>query len=100
LTTRVTPVECVAAPAVPLIVKGEVPAGVVEVVASVSVEESAGFGANVAVVPAGTPVTESVTGSLKPPVRLTVTEKSTLPPWTTLCDEGAAAIEKSGCAAA
>ena len=45
-----------------------------ELVATVSVEESAGLGANVAVVPAGTPMTESVTGSLKPPVRLTATE--------------------------
>jgi len=47
---------------------------VVELVARVSVEESAGFGANVAVAPAGTPVTERVTGSLKPPVRVTLTE--------------------------
>ena len=80
MTTRVTVAECVTPPAVPLIVRGYVPAGVVELVASVSVEESAGFGANVAVVPAGTPVTESVTGSLKPPVRVTVTEKSAVPP--------------------
>ena len=48
--------------------------GVAELVVSVSVEESAGFGANAAFVPAGTPATESVTGSVKPPVRLTVTE--------------------------
>ena len=46
----------------------------VGLVATVSVEESAGLGANVAVAPAGTPATERLTGSLKPPVRLTVTE--------------------------
>jgi hypothetical protein len=74
LTTSVTLAESVVAPAVPVIVRGYVPTGVVELVARVSAEESAGFGANPAVVPAGTPVTESVTGSLKPPVRLTVTE--------------------------
>jgi len=73
-TTSVTLAERVVAPAVPVIVRGYVPAGVVELVARVSVEESAGFGANVAVVPAGTPLTERVTGSLKPAVRLTVTE--------------------------
>ena len=73
-TTSVALAECVVVPAVPVIVRGYVPAGVVELVARVRVEESAGFGANAAVVPAGTPLTERVTVSLKPPVRLTVTE--------------------------
>ena len=50
------------------------PAAVAELVVRVSVEESAGLGVKVAVAPAGTPATESVTGSVKPPVRVTVTE--------------------------
>jgi len=77
-----------------------VPAAVAALVVTVRVDESAGFGAKAAVAPAGNPPTESVTGSVKLPVLVTVTEYPALPPWTTLCDVGAAAREKSGGAAA
>jgi hypothetical protein len=73
VTTSVALVECDVPPEVPMIVSEYIPAGVEELVATVSVDESAGFGANVAVVPLGRPDAESVTGSAKPAVRFTVT---------------------------
>lgn len=72
-TTSVALVECVVAPPVPVMVRGYVPAGVVDDVVTVRVEESAGFGAKLALVPAGRPPTDSVTESAKPPVRETLT---------------------------
>ena len=91
VTRRVALVEWVTALAVPVIVSGYVPAAVAALVVTVNAEESAGFGAKAAVAPEGSPLTESVTGSVKPPVLVMVTEYRTLPPWMTLWDAGAAA---------
>src|SRR5919198_2196278 len=74
VTIRDALVEWLTVFAVPVIAKGYVPAGVAALVATVSVDESAGFGAKPAVVPAGKPLTESVTGSGKPPLLVTVIE--------------------------
>jgi hypothetical protein len=51
-----------------------VPAGVLAVVVTVSVEDPlAGFGVKVPVVPVGNPLTLKVTAPVKPPVGLMVT---------------------------
>ena len=59
----------------PEIVIGYEPAGVVEEVVMASAEEFplAGFGLKLAVAPAGNPLAESVSESLKPPTRFILT---------------------------
>jgi hypothetical protein len=61
-------------PLVPVTVMVKVFTGVVPEVATVSVEDApvAGFGLNVAVAPAGTPVALKVTPPVNPPVRVTL----------------------------
>ena len=61
-------------PPFPVTVKIELPFAVVELTVNVSVEEVvAGFGLKFPVVPDGSPLTEKVTGELKPLVGLMVT---------------------------
>ena len=59
-------------PLVPVIVMVKVLTGVVLEVATVSVEDAAvaGFGLNIAVAPAGTPLALRVTPPVNPPVRV------------------------------
>ena len=58
----------------PLTVNGYVPRGVEELTVTVSVDDVvAGFGLKLPLVPVGSPVTDKVTGELKPPVRPIVT---------------------------
>ena len=74
LTTSVTVAECVRLPLVPVIVSGYVPAAAVPV-ATVSVEVPDAVteaGLNVAVAPAGTPLTLNDTLPAKPFIALTV----------------------------
>ena len=62
------------APPVPVTVKGYVPRAVEELTVIVSAEEPvAGFGLKLPVAPAGRPLTDKVTGELKPPVGVIVT---------------------------
>ena len=61
-------------PPVPVTVKVYVPRGVEEPTTAVNVDEPvAGFGLKLPVAAAGRPLTERVTGELKPPVRPIVT---------------------------
>jgi hypothetical protein len=70
----VTVVVCVRPPPTPVIVSGNVPRGVLDLVATVSVElDVAGFGLNVPVVLLGRPLTLSVTELLKPLIGVIVT---------------------------
>src|SRR5713101_6527944 len=64
-TTSVTEVVCVSEPLVPVIVIGKLPVGVVVAVAMLSADDVpvAGFGENVAVAPAGSPLAERVTAA-------------------------------------
>ena len=62
------------APPVPVTVKRYVPCAVEELTVIVSAEELvAGFGLKLPVAPAGRPLTDKVTGELKPPVDAIVT---------------------------
>src|SRR5687767_6393121 len=65
----------VSAPPVPVTVNAYVPLAVEDEMVSVSDDEPpvAGFGLKLPLVPAGKPLTDSDTGSAKPPVRVTVT---------------------------
>jgi hypothetical protein len=74
-----------------------VPAGVDEVVRTVSVDvlPVVAAGLNVPVAPAGRPLTLNVTEPAKPPVRVRVTEYVVLDPLVTVRLAGVRAIEKS-----
>lgn len=76
LTTSVTVVECTSDPLVPVIVSVKLLAGVLSDVVTVRVEVPdpvTEVGLKVPVAPEGSPLTLSVTTSLKPPDLLTVT---------------------------
>jgi len=75
VTTRVAGAVLVRLPLTPLIVSAKVPAGVLVLVVTVSVEEvpDAGLGEKLAAAPAGRPVRLRVTAPAKPPVRVMVT---------------------------
>jgi hypothetical protein len=99
LTTRVTVVECVNEPLDPVIVSVDVPAGVALVVLTVSVEVPTpviAAGLNDAVAPPGNPVALRLTASLKPLSAPVVTVQTAAAPGATVCEAGAAVIEKSG----
>ena len=75
-TTKLTVAVCVKLPLVPVMVSVYVPAAVVLAVETLNVEEpepvtEAGF--NVAVTPAGAPLTLSATAPLNPPLGVTFT---------------------------
>ncbi len=76
VTTRVTIVECVRAPLVPVIVTVYVPAGVAAPVVTLMVLDpeppATGFGLNDAPAPDGSPLALSVTLPVKPPDPVTV----------------------------
>src|SRR2546427_2667791 len=66
-TTSLTVTVCVLPPPVPVIVRVYVPLGVPPLVFTVSTEEVvAGFGLNPVVEPDGNPLTEKLTGPVKP----------------------------------
>ena len=75
MTTNVTFAECERVPLTPVIVNGYVPATVEVLVVILSVEEPEPLnelGLNVAVTPAGAPLTVSATLALKPLLGVTV----------------------------
>jgi len=76
VTTRVAGVVLVRLPLTPLIVSPKVPAGVLVLVVTVSVDEvpDAGLGEKLPAAPAGRPVRLRVTAPAKPPVGVIVTE--------------------------
>ena len=74
-TTSVTVVVCVRVPLVPVIVKGNVPVGVVLLVVTVIVEEPdvvTDVGLKLAPAPAGNPLALKVTVPVNPPDGVTV----------------------------
>jgi hypothetical protein len=75
VTTSVTDVVCVNDPLVPVIVSGNVPVAVVDVVLTVSVDvfPVVGVGLKLAVAPAGSPLAENATDPAKPPLLVIVT---------------------------
>src|SRR5262252_4114084 len=75
VTTRVAGAVLVRLPLTPLIVSAKVPAGVLVLVVTVSVEEvpDVGLGEMLAAAAAGRPVRPRVTAPAKPPVRVIVT---------------------------
>ena len=98
VTVRATVVLWVALRAVPVTVTEYVPVAVALPTLNVRVElEPAmiGFGLKDAVVPAGTPVAESVTLSAEPPIAAVAMVDGTLPPWAADTLLGLAPIEKS-----
>ncbi len=97
-TTSVTAVECTRLPEVPLTVIVYVPAGVVDDVAIVIVDDPVPLtlvGLNVTVAPVGSPLALSPTVPPKPPDPVTDTVYAGLPPAVTVCDDGEAEIVKS-----
>lgn len=99
ITTNDTVVAWVAEGAVPVIVTGYVPGGVIASAASVSVDEPPAvtlIGANVAIAPAGSPVADKLTVSAVPAVEVVDTAVVVERPWTTLTVVGDALIENSG----
>jgi hypothetical protein len=87
VTVRPTVVACVAVDPVPVIVSVNVPAAVVDVVATERIELPPAVtdgGLNVPVAPAGSPLTERLTVCALPDVTAVVTVYDTLEPWTTL----------------
>jgi hypothetical protein len=85
--------------ALPVMVRRYAPAGVLAEVARLNVDPAPiavgvnGFALNVAVTPAGSPVTDRLTGELYPLIALSVTFKLALPPAPTFCENGLAPIE-------
>ena len=97
-TTSVTLVVRVSGPLVPWIVSGYVPAGVVPLVATLSVVEPdvvTDVGLKNAVAPAGNPVTLKFTVPVNPLPGVTVAVYVVLPPGRTVCEAGVADSEKS-----
>ena len=97
-TIRVTVVECVSVPLVPVMVRVYVPAGVVLLVVTERVEEPEAVievGLKEPVAPAGSPLTLNATVPAKPPEPVTVVVYDVPVPAVTVCDAGVAAIEKS-----
>jgi len=101
-TMSVTDAVRVTAPLVPVIVTAYVPTGVDLSVVTVKVDELpvAGFGANVPAAPAGSPPTDRLTASAKPPLLVIVTAYVVLCPRLIVCDAGDADNVKSGAPAA
>ena len=90
----------VSEPLTPEIVSGNVPVGVAELVVTDIVElpePVIDAGVNDAVAPAGNPETDSATEPAKPFTAVTVGWNDVLLPTTTVCDDGVADTEKSGC---
>lgn len=103
LITSVTVAVRVSPPPVPVIVSVNVPAGVVETVFTVKVEDVpvTGFGLlNVPVAPDGNPLTDRSTLVEKPPLFAIVTVYVVLPPRVTVRDAGDADSVKFGVAGA
>src|SRR5262245_62860622 len=86
VTTRVARAVLVRLPLTPLIVSAKVPAGVLVLVVTVSVDEvpDAGLGEKLAAAPAGRPVKLRVTAPAKPPVWVIVTVYVVLVPAVTV----------------
>src|SRR6185295_432672 len=100
-TVRLTVVEWVVPPPVPVTVIVYVPTAVEEPTVIVIVELPAPgaaieAGLKATVTPAGWPEAESATALLKPPETAVVTVTLPAPPCTIEVDDGAAEIEKSG----
>jgi len=101
-TTRVTPVEWLRLPLVPVIVSVYVPALVDFPVLTVMVlvpEPATDVGLNVAFVWPGRPETLKLTLAVKPFTAVTETVYFTLDPWVTVWDEGVADMVKFGAGA-
>src|SRR5207247_2068351 len=94
LTVRLTVVEWVTLPLVPVIVIVDVAAGVEVVTVKVDVDE-VGFGEKLPPAPEGRPLDVRVTDPA-PPVGTTVTSYVVEPPAVTVRDDGVAEIVKSG----
>lgn len=98
VTVRLAVAEWVSAPLIPVIVSDTVPAGVVLVVFTVSVEvpAGAGLGEKIQEAPAGNPLQVRLATPLKPPLATMETVKVVEAPAATVCDAGETLSEKSG----
>jgi hypothetical protein len=102
-TTRLTVVECVRLPLVPVSVNVDVPTGVLPVVVTVNVELPAPVtvaGEKLAVAPVGNPLALSVTTPVNPFKAPTLAVYVVALPTLTVCVLGLADIVKSGVAVA
>jgi hypothetical protein len=99
ITANVTVAVCVNEPLVPVIVSVGLPAGVLLVVVTVSVDDPVPLtvdGENDAVAPLGTPLLLRLTDPLNPLMAPTFTVYVVLLPAFTVCVLGVAETEKSG----
>src|SRR5207248_6005506 len=97
-TTRLVVALWLALPSVPVTVRVEVPAGVVEAVETVSVEELpavTGLGLKLPLAPEGSPLTARLTEPAEPEVTVVETVYVVDCPWVTVWLEGETEIEKS-----